>query len=426
MGRRQIAFVLAIAAGAGWPGRTQALVFEVTPTATLGITDNASSSATDVAANRTEAFDTLGLAARLSLTRALSMHHLQYAIYHTTYSQTAAADNTSQNLAWRSDLALSGRTNLMLGANVTLYRYSAIATLNPTVTQPTATPIDATGAAVGGTPTDVVNSTATEAFSYQPNGAQNYLQSFSASYSRPLDTNPAVPELVSLVADARGERIMGVNTLSLSLLVNDLVRVDKPPGPTATYGTGDVVTMQLLAGWRRDVSPRTSFELLAGPFAFYGTATQSLAVGPAAIGSATYRRLLWYATLTVGQQPTVNVYLGQAVLADSAVGRVTLPLNARETLVIAGVAGYTYARQIRGNEHFIFAPRLYDLVLVSGVIAYRFERLPIFAGLDYSVTSQRGSIIDGMPTPNMRRRIIGLSLGGRFGWGEGQHGLWRD
>jgi hypothetical protein len=411
-----------VAAAAALPARRAgAVVLELLPTTTAGVTDNpygAGTGNTTTGQAQYDAFDTAGVTARLRLTRARSVHVGGYGIRRTWYLDTPAADNTSHTAAWMSDFALDARTNLILEATATLFRFSTLAVVNPGA-DPTTLPIATTGAAA----TDIINTTATQTFNFQPSGRDRYLQILTASYNRPWSQPSQVPTLLQLGLTLRGERIAGRDIYSLSAIGGDSFRLDHPAIPLAGYAAGQVLTLELLAGWRRDLSENASFELQGGPFVFYGTGVGTAVFGPSAIATASYRHLPWFATLTGSQQPTVNIYIGVPLIADSLTARLALPLDARETLLVSGLAGYTYTRQVTSDQSLSFAARAYDLVTLGLSLAYRFQRAPVVASLDYTDVAQSASVINGAAYPRTARRMLGLTITGTFAWGEGSAGL---
>jgi hypothetical protein len=373
--------------------------------------------------NQYEAYSTVRGTAAMVLTDGGATHRLGYTFQMTDYAQSTIANNTSHDVRWNSTLTLSARTELQLGANASIFRYSALGTTDPLAGNTTSTP--------AGTPaTSVVNGAATQTLSYQPNGRVHYTQALIAGYIKPLDQSSQVPSLLTLTGNGRGEWGAGKNILTLTATVTDFVRLEETAAPPPG---GYQLTSQLLAGYRRDLSANASVEVQAGALAFINASAGAVALGPAGGATASYRRLPWFATLVLMHAPMVNMYAGEAVIADSATLRLSMPLNKRETLVIAGFGGYTYARRVTGQEHFVFAPRVYDLFNVGGTLAYRFERMPFAISLDCVVTDQRGLNMDvtdamGRTTtvqvyPSTRRRFLGLTVSGTLAWGEGQRGL---
>lgn len=416
MGRARVALSLTIALVAPWARPAAATVFSLRPTGTFGVTDNPFGISQDQVAPSWEAFGTVGLTTQLQLNEARSTHQLAYSINRTAYQDTGAADNTSHALLWASELDLTGKTTLNLGASAGLFSYSAIANLDAATANPTGVPI-------GTSPTTVVSVTGIETLTYNPSGREKYLESLSALRFDPLSSSTPVPATTSLTATGRADRQAGRNDLSLTLTANDYL-IDSATALPSSFANGSVITGQLLGGWRREFGANASLEANGGLLAFYGVDAHSLAVGPAVNVTLSYKHLPWFASLNLSQQPMANIYIGEALLMDAVIARAALPLDKRERLQVVGIGGYTYARRIAGGEHFIFAPRAYDLFVLDAALSYHFENLPFFASVDYTVTTQRGSLSDGIYIPSSLRRVASLSLGGQLAWGEGNSG-WR-
>ena len=418
MGRARIALSLAVALVAARAKPVAATVFDLRPSLSVGATDNPFGASSVQVPTGWEGYAAAGLTTDLQLTQARATHRFSYDIHHTWYQETLGANSTSEAVSWTSSFDLTGKTALMVGANASLFGYSAITGYDAATANPTAIPV-----AAG--PTRVATFGANETLTFDKNGREKYMESFSALRFEPLTSAAPIATTTGLTGSVRADRQMGRNDWSLTLTGSGYIIDDDNAAVLAqSFGTGSVVTAQALLGWRRDLNANTSIEVAGGLLALYAIDVESLAIGPSVTATASYRHLPWYASLSVAQQPSVNIYLGEALISDSAVARASLPLDRRETIVVTGLGGYTYARSITGGQHFLFAPRAYDLFLLDAGIAYRFARLPLFVSADYSVTDQRGSLNGGLYIPSALRRIVSLSVGGQLAWGEGNMG-WR-
>jgi len=396
-------------------GAARAVVLQVTPGLSAGVTSNANNDPNTARfVTPYEAFSTVRGSAAMVLTEAGATHLVGYGFQLTGYAQTTAANNVSQDIRWRSTLNLSARTELSMGVETSIFRFSALPTTDPMAGDTTSTPT--------GTASTVINGSAFETLGYQPSGRIRYSQAVNANYLKPFGQGGDVPTVLTLNAFGRGERGAGKDVFTLTTILTDLVLLQTTPNtPPSDYQ----LTSQLLGGYRRELNANASIEVQGGAQAFINTTAGSVALGPSGIATGSYRRLPWFATLVLAHAPTVNMYAGESVIADSATLRVSMPLNKRETLVVAGFGGYTFARRVTGQSHFVFAPRVYDLFILGGTLGYRFERLPFAVTLDYNVTDQRGSIIGERTYPSTRRTFYGLTVTGALAWGEGQHGLVR-
>jgi hypothetical protein len=407
-----------------WVGSADALVATVSPSATVGVanteapTQAGAGGVPQPGPSGTDGFAGINLAAELRLTRATSVHRVGYGFRLIHYFADPSTTDQSQSASWLSDFTLGPGTTLQLGANGSLYGFNTLFANNPAA------------ASVGSTlPVDsrVVGLDAIQSLSYQPSGAQRYGQSLVAGYVRPLEDSSSVPRTLRVAGTVRGERITGVNAYSLNLMAEELrILSDAPvPPPGQLVPPADqVLTLEGLVGWRRELSVTTNVDVEAGAMTAIGV-TDSAVWAPALLATASYRRLPWYATLSASQQPIVNAYLGQVLLADGASLRMLLPLDARESWVAVALAGYTYARLFSPTHDLVLSDRAYGLVQLGLSLAYRFPRLPFFASLDYADLDQSGSTTDEGVFPTSHRRLLSVSFGGNFAWGEGNHGLAR-
>jgi hypothetical protein len=335
-------------------------------------------------------------------------HSLSYGFSLSRYLDDLGGTNTSHNATWASDIMPTARTHLVMGALGSIFTYSSLTLFDPATASVTSSPINTTS--------HVLNLALTETFTSEPSGSRRYTQGLTVGYTRALDEVTTLPETVQLAVLGRGDHIQGRYTYSLTATVSQYFRISEVPADQVNaFGIGQVMSGTVLAGWRREFSVSTAVEVQAGFLFLYSFGLHSLAVGPAGTGTLTYRRIPWYATLMISQAPALNPYLGNSVIADSVAARLSVPLNARETLLLSGLAGYVYARDINPNGRFVNAHRLYDTISLGAYATYRFERVPVGISLEYTVLDQRGSSLhDGIVAPNTLRRYVGISVGGAF------------
>jgi hypothetical protein len=392
-----------------------AVVLTVTPTVAVGISNNVTNLATTQP--RTSVFGALTASAQLELTRATSVHRVAYTVRTIQYAD-GTAGSTSNSALWGSQFSLNSQLTLTVGADASIYAVSSIQIANPAT-------VNASTAAVSSTPATLVSTDATQTLSYQPNAAERYGQNLLVGYTDTWRSTSSVPRTLRIDGGLTADRIHGASSYSLHLLAEDFERLDPGlpvPGTTIVTGTDHALSLQLLAGWRRDLSVTTNVSLEAGPMVVFGIADHPQWV-PGVIANAGYRSMPWYWTLTASQQPLVNPFLGQLLIADAVSLRLSLPLNARETFVASGFGGYTYGRAVAPTEHVLWSARIYDLIQAGASLAYQFERLPFFVSLDYLETRQNGSTTVGQASLDSHRRVVSVTFGGNFAWGEGNHGI---
>ena len=402
------------------PMSAAAVVLTVTPTVAVGISNNVTNLASTQP--KTSVYGALTAAAQLEFTRATSVHRVAYTVRTIQYWD-GTTGNLSNSALWGSQFSLGPQVTLTVGADASIYAVSSIQTANP-ATVSTGT------AAVSSTPATLVNTDATQTLTYQPNAGARYGQNLLVGYTDTWRSTSTLPRTLRIAGGLSADRIEGASSYSLHLLAEDFERLDpgQPVAGAATAtGTDHALSLQLLAGWRRDLSVTTNVGIEAGPMVVFGIGDHPQWV-PGLIATAGYRSMPWYWTLTASQQPLVNPFLGQLLIADAVSVRLSLPLDARETWVASGFGGYTYGRAVTPTENVLWSARIYDLIQAGASIGYQFERLPCFVSLDYLETRQNGATNGAMAGAGQvaldsHRRVVSVTFGGNFAWGEGNHGI---
>jgi hypothetical protein len=416
-GRRTAAII--VAGGAllrvGLPAQA-GVVYELQPTVAVGVTDNATNTAPPNP-RLSDEFGTVAGTARARLRKVHADHSLGYRLSETSYLHGRGATILSQELAWLSDFTPSVALDLRLGLSASYSRTS-----NPVG-------LDVNGApqsAQLGLDTALLSSTATEELRYQASLRTRLLEGLRASGVRYLlpsaAGNPAAqPQITSSYAFGgllRGERDFGRNVLSLQLEASDTRTAVSGPGTLPDQA----LFVQALAGWRRDLSLTWFAELQAGAlevFDFHGTNI----VEPAGAAALSYRRIEWFASLTASQAATSNLFIGAVTISDQVSARLALPLSRSQRTYLLGYGGYTYARfaDREGTR------RAYELRAAGASFTARGQRLPIWASLEYTISSQLGTEGVNGAVPDIRRQVVMLTVGGAFVLGPGTpsvfHGL---
>jgi hypothetical protein len=419
-----LAVVLGLGVGVASPPSALAVLATVSPSVTAGISNTETQGQSQPAATSgtpalsgNEAFAGVNVAAQLQLTEARSVHRAGYGYRLIHYFGTRT--DQSHSALWLSEFTLGPRATLQVGADGSIYGFgSPIAATPATATVGSTLPVDTT----------VVTGDATQGLTYQPSGSEHYAESLLVGYVRPLHTGGSVPESLRVSASLRGEHIAGITAYSLAFSAEEFRILSQAPlllvPGQVTPPTDQAVTLEALLGWRRELSLTTNVSLEAGAMAIFGVGDQ-VAVAPALIASGNYRWLPWYTTLSLSQQPLVNPYLGQVLIADVASLRLLLPLDAQESWVAVALGGYTYTRLISPTHDVFLSDKAYSLVQLGLSLAYRFRRVPFFASLDYTDTDQSGATTAAGIFPSSHRRLLSVNFGGNFAWGEGNHGLAR-
>ena len=386
---------LLAATAAAWlvstPARAE-VVYDLSPSAGVGITDNAR--LTNPALS--DQFSILAATTQVRYLGARWTHALAYRLAWTHYYEGNGLDNLSNELTELATFMPRANLEVHLGASGTLSRISRLELIGAapgTVMAPPPT------AQVAGTNLYVAAAGTEEAI-YRPDARWQLVESGNVTRITYLDS-PAPPDSLLITLRGRAERIMARDTYFLE------------SQSSVTFTAGDSLISQLMAGWRRDITVAWSSELQAGVMGIFRE-NLSPAIGPAAVGSLNYRRIFWFANLTVSRLPTANIFLGQPTINNQAVLRLTLPLTRDETAVISGMAGYTFANP--SNDQFT---RAFDQRIASALIGTRFGKLPLYGTLEYSVLSQHGNANVMSPVPDLFRQVLMLNLRASFTFGPG-------
>ncbi len=393
-----------LAGSASAPAET---IFEVAPAAGAGATDNVQVTANDQQ-HVADAFVQVGGGARLRYNVARSTHGLGYRINWLRYVQGRGPTVTTQDLAWTSSLALTGTITLRLTANASLSRTSRFDPTDPANATPQAN-------VVGAVP--FVSFGGAEELSYQPTPRRRYSEALTATRIDYLGTNVNLPTTTLVTANLYGNYLTGRETFSLTLTVSDSIFQSDSGStmPVNTFDRGQIFLAQALAGWGHELSPVWSTLVQAGPSLIFKWGGPAV-LAPAGTAGIYYARQPWFASLTAVQTPSVDLYVGDAVISDQLVARVAVPLTRSELIYLGGIGSYLYAR-IPNDQRLL--TRAYDQFFGGVSLVARFQRLPVFASLNYLALSQRGSSMPGRSFSDLAIQTVLLNITGTFAWGPG-------
>lgn len=404
-----VACLLAVA-----PARAD-MVYELAPTAGGGASDNVSATGQHYA----DTFTLVGGNARIHYNGLRVTHVLSYGLAYSKYMQQRYPDTLAHSLSWLSTITPSPLWTLHLGANGTLSRSSGIDVANAGTFIPESV--------VAGS-AHYLTTNATEVLELRPSARWKYSEALSASYVRYLDYTvndmpAALPRTVVLSLALRGEREVGRDAFSGEVdAANSFTSYeanDAMPRPA-----GQFLIVRTLAGWRHELSPVWSTSLQAGPAISYQVRPEGTAVlSPAVIGSLNYTSMPWFASLTVTQTPAANAYLGAAVVTDSAIVRLAVPLTRNERLVASVFGGYIYAR-IAGADGTL--TRAYDQFMGGASLGYKIPNVPLSALATYSVLSQRGGDAPGYALSSRAFQYVFVTLRSDLVWGKGTPALFGE
>jgi hypothetical protein len=377
------------------------VAYEVGPTLSVGATDNAT---VPPAAKKADEFGTLSLTGRVRYKGKKSEQALGYRLSWTRYVHQYGPDTLTHELSYQSSYNLTAKLDLQLGATAALSRSSAFVLADAGT---------GTSLAIGGADARYLTTSVGQGLSYAPTARRRYTESLNFSHITYLTTATPLPDTTLVGTTLRTEWEETRNTYSLEGSLSDSY-ASVPQGGSQAIA-GHRLFAQALAGWRRDFSLNWSAEAHVGGVLVMTTDFDGIGA-PAGSASVGYRRLTWFANLTVSQTASPNIYVGNATLNDQATARLALPLTRSELWFVGGYGGYTYARV----ADQVSQTRAYDLWSAGASLTARADRLPLWGSLDYGVTHQNGSTLPGgVIIPTRDRQVIILSIGGSFLFGKG-------
>jgi len=397
--------VAALVAAAG-VGRARAeTVYAVIPSLTLGITDNARAAPSSTGMNEGDGFGTATLLGSGRYEGAHGVHTLSAFAAYTRFLEGHGIDTATGGLGWASLLHLTSTLDLTLGAGIGIARTGGVNAGDLTTVTPQGTKA---GSAM------FVNATASQGLLYKPSARSTYSESLAVQQVRYLDA-PDLPTTTIIVGGGRATRLYGLNAFFLDLHVADTYTPIDPLLSAGRFAEGHTFFASLEAGWERDLTPTWSTELMAGPVALFKLEGPAV-IAPAGAASLRYRRLPWFATLTVTQTPAPDIFLSEATISDMVMARVALPLSRSETFFVTGFAGYIYAR-IANNQGSL--QRAFDQRTAGVALAARSHTLPLAGSLQYLIVDQHGSSQAGRVVPDFEQQMVLLTVSGVFRLGPG-------
>ena len=398
-------------AATGGVARAQAVV-ELVPSLAAGYTTSAIRTDAGLHPESTE-FGTASLNARYRYQGARSLLAAGYRLSYTQFGETGDLDTQYPTSSFTTEVALATAFNLAATLDLHLGAAAAITRSNvPLVADPT---VDIQAE----TPTTRLYATyaANQDVVYSPRPDRRYTQGLhfeQVQYFVPDGELQTEPETTTVGLHLRGERELARDHEFIDLSVADSY-VLQPITASADQLSGQTLTATLFAGWRRDLTALWSFEVQGGPLFVYRFADDVAIVSPGGLAILAYRRLLWYATLTASRLPIMNVYEGDVTISNQLIARVSMPLSARELVLVSGYAGYTYANKANGSGE---QPRAFDSFQAGASLVAHLPTLPFWGSLDYIVVDQRGSGTTD-EFPDLFRQSIFVTIGGTFMFGRG-------
>lgn len=339
---------------------------------------------------------------------------LSYTYAGTFYVQTTAANAQAHDLLWTLLASPTARTDVQAQVDGS---YGRLNSINPVLA------VTGMGALnLGGPPLTVIptgpvtyaSTTASLSSTYRPTAVETWSELTTFTTFIPISG----PAARSFVVNQSGhfERAWGRDALTVDVLGSYFDSSETADEIAAGLpGAERTVDGQALVGWRHEFSPAAFVGASAGVLVLDTLGDGGgLSVEPVATGIAHYQTKVALAELIVSQSLQLNVYLGQPLLVDGAIGRLVIPLDRLERLNLVGVG--TAQRQ------WSFGPPLaaaVDLLAADVGLAFRPLTYPLVAALDYTAQEQIGHTVAMTPYPSLHRQVVMLTLTATWGTNPG-------
>jgi hypothetical protein len=341
-----------------------------------------------------------------------SQQNLSYTYAGTFYVQTTAANTNTHDLLWNLLASPTARTEIQAQVDGT---YGRLNSLNPIATLGAMNAQNIATAGFATLPTGAVtyaSATASLSGIYRPTAVKNWSELTTFTDFIPI-SGPASRSFV-VTQSGHFDRSWGRDALTLDVLGSYF---DSSPTPTTPDNTGlqlpgtRSLDVQALAGWRHEFSP-AAFVAASGGVVLVDTPGSggTLSVEPVVSGTAHYQTKVALAELIVSQSLQLNVYLGQPLLVDGAIGRLVIPLDRLERLNLVGVG--------TAQRDWTFGPPVavaVDLLAANVGLAFVPLTYPIVAAIDYTAEEQLGHQVNTSTYPSLHRQVVMLTLTATWG-----------
>jgi hypothetical protein len=340
-----------------------------------------------------------------------SQQNLVYTYAGTFYARTTEANTNAHDLLWNLLASPTARTELQAQVDGT---YGRLNSLNPIATlgAMNAQNIATAGFATLPTgPVTYVSATASLSGIYRPTAVKNWSELTTFTSFIPISGEASKSFVVT--QSGHFDRSWGRDALTLDLLgsyFDSSPTAPTPDNPGGFPGTRSL-DVQALAGWRHEFSP-AAFVGASGGVVLVDTPGSggTASVEPVVSGTAHYQTKVALAELIVSQSLQLNVYLGQPLLVDGAIGRLVIPLDKLERLNLVGVG--------TAQRDWTFGPPVavaVDLLAASVGLAFVPLTYPIVAAIDYTAEEQLGHTVSTSTYPSLHRQVVMLTLTATWG-----------
>jgi hypothetical protein len=381
-----------------------AVIYELSPAASVGATSNVQSLSNGTAS----VFSTISTSAVLRSEWPTARHTLAARLGLTHYFAEGARDTISGGLTGTSAFELTPALGLSLGANGMVSRAATLdsAALAGQATVPGSPMYVATSASQGLTYLATTRLRLSQGLGVS---RVDYLTSSFQSAATGRASTAVSAQVGASYAWTRDSASFGLSGIEQF--------TEAGVDPFGNFvPAGETLFGQAVLGWRRELSLVWSAELQGGVGVMQPPSGRVLTL-PVAIATVGYRHLPWYATLTAQHTVVPNLFLGVATINDQASLSLTLPLEPGERYVLSGFGTYGRARPADTGDPVVGAYS-YNLITVGSTLSVRFRDLPLFGSATYTLLSQQGTSSTGGALDVVRHTLM-LNITAAFTWGPG-------
>lgn len=334
---------------------------------------------------------------------------LSYTYAGTFYVETTDANAQVHDLAWLLTATPTGRTDLRAGAGATYGTLNSINPLAATAGSNLQNVAVAGFATVPGGAVTYLGANANANGFYRPDGVTTWGELTNVTAFVPVKGDAG--RSLAALQSGHYEHLWGRNALTVDLMGTYFKSNSFTLANGTTLTGTETLQVQGMAGWRHEYSPALYLAASAGVLLNDTVAGPGvLGVQPVAFATIHYQTPLALAELTVTQSSQLNVYLGQPLLVDGAVGRVAFPIDRLERFKLIGVG--------TAEREWTISPSVdaaLDLLAADVGVAFTPLQHPFYASVDYTTQQQIGHTAGGIAYPSLHRQIVMLTLSASWG-----------
>ncbi len=342
-----------------------------------------------------------------------SQQILSYTYAGTFYAQTTEANTNTHDLLWTLLASPTARTEVQAQVDGT---YGRLNSINPVAAYAAMNAQNLAAAGFAGLPAGPVTYAAANASlsgAYRPTAVKTWSELTTFTSFIPI-SGPAAKSFV-LRQSGHFDRMWGRDALTVDLIGSYFNASSTPDDVAGQFPGTETVDVQGMAGWRHEFSPAAYVAASAGVLLLETLGTGgTLSVEPVVSATAHYQTRVALAELIVSQSVQLNVYLGQPLLVDGAMGRLVIPLDPLERLTLVGIG--------TAQRDWTFGPPLaaaVDLLAADVGLAFKPLTYPLVAAVDYTAQEQIGHMAGTTTYPSLHRQVVMLTLTATWGTNPG-------